>query len=398
MELDEDDPDLVMFSTFCQKVGKSDSHFLEGFLAELTGGGYEPNLPRGGSPEGRPSARKAPLTFYISPKNFQRKQQASRSPRKKEIQVSATPRKSKPRASLLDLQIDQVQVAKRYCTRQREACESLRLLIFGSVGNEMYKEAQKGKIFEQHRGSIEDVGKLEKVWSQMDLDHSGDIDHTEFMEYFQKSNMDRLLCMRCVKYLLSHASRGGHRGSLVKVTREDMMRLIWLKATPWDIAIMIQMFDFHRYLYARVTDPPRLPKKKRRQLLENFIYLDKLHTGVISFFDLVSGGLVDEFMMSELQSHYDLSGRGILSQDVFLEMLCPYGFRAHERVRRVVTEDGSTIVKVEVDCTSFNIDHDVPDLITGWILESDLGRFKTETDLTIRLEEAPAAEHSGLLS
>merc|ERR1711957_629872 len=118
---------------------------------------------------------------------------------------------------------------------------------------------------------------------------------------------------------------------------------------------MLHMFDFHVFLFARVPEPPRLPKKRRKELLENFHYLDKAHRGLITFTDLMTGGLVDEQMMKELSSKYDLNGEGILSEDVFLEMLCPYGYQAHERVQFIVNPDDSVICKVKVDCEKFHI-------------------------------------------
>merc|ERR1719174_3395075 len=110
------------------------------------------------------------------------------------------------------------------------------------------------------------------------------------------------------------------------------MRLIWLRATPEDISIMNQMFDLHKTLCARVKTPPLLPRKKRKQLLENFHFLDQKSSGYITYQDLVDGGIIDDQMMKDLRSKYDRTGKGIIREDDFLEMLCPHGCRAHERV------------------------------------------------------------------
>jgi len=411
-----DDPDLVIaegFSTFMQQVGHSNSHFLDGFLGELSGQGSE--AAGRASPHDRRLPRKAPLSFFFGPKSVVEqsvlgKRQAS-PPRKRgrgakdSAQNSAqnSPRCPNSGTSISKqhmVSVDHTEVIKRSSKRQQEACESLRILVFGTVGNEHWKESDKPKVFEQHRGSMKELGEFVGVWNQMDDDHSGDIDFGEFQDFFAKSKGDKLLCMRCVKYLL--ATAGHHvseqdglarKSNHVPVTRPDMLRLIWLKATNHDVDIMMQMFDFHTFLNARAPDPPVLPKKKRRQLLENFYYLDKESRGVIQYMDLMSGGLVDSEMMKELQEMHDPSGSGHLSQDVFLEMLCPYGFLAHERVQRIATTDDQLIVHCYVDCQpEFHLGYHE---VSGWILESEMDRLREQTSLSIRL--APAALVNDLL-
>merc|ERR1719305_1106888 len=106
----------------------------------------------------------------------------------------------------------------------REACESLRILVFGDLGNENSKA-----VFEQSRGTMEEVAKFVDLWLQIDEDDSGDIDISEFLEFFAKCKTDRLLCMRCVKFLLgSEASNDfgepsglvglSHRAAMAKCT------------------------------------------------------------------------------------------------------------------------------------------------------------------------------------
>mmetsp|Transcript_105195 Transcript_105195/g.339310 ORF Transcript_105195/g.339310 Transcript_105195/m.339310 type:complete len:931 (-) Transcript_105195:76-2868(-) len=103
--------------------------------------------------------------------------------------------------------------------RQREACESLRMLVFGHVGNEDWLVQDRHKIFEQQRGTEAEIDTFVEQWLLLDDDDSGTIDFNEFLDFFAKKKADKLLGMRCVRYLV---------GS----------RLLWLRATDADVAAM----------------------------------------------------------------------------------------------------------------------------------------------------------------
>jgi len=101
-------------------------------------------------------------------------------------------------------QFDSVKVEEtewRRGQRQREACEMLRILVFGCVGNEHFKSTEKNKIFEQSRGTSSEVGALVELWEKLDTDYSGDVDAVEFAEYFAEreggKEADKVLGLRC---------------------------------------------------------------------------------------------------------------------------------------------------------------------------------------------------------
>merc|ERR1712232_533216 len=122
-----------------------------------------------------------------------------------------------------------------------EACESLRFLVFGYISE---SRRSNGPFYEQACGSREEVLKLHSIWNQIDEDGSGDIEFTEFLTYFSKSKADRLLGMKCVKYLV------GNGNDATSCNIEDMMKLIWLKATTTDVNQMIHWFkeaEFQRF-------------------------------------------------------------------------------------------------------------------------------------------------------
>merc|ERR1712032_209402 len=113
--------------------------------------------------------------------------------------------------------------------------------------------------------------------------------------------------------------------------------------------------------------PPLLNKRKRRQLLGNFHYLDREGKGRILYTDLVEAGFVDVEMMHELMAQYDKDEDGSHDPEEFLEMLCPFGCRARESVTKVVDKKGRGMTLVVRDSEV--------DVFRGWLLDADLERL-----------------------
>jgi len=240
--------------------------------------------------------------------------------------------------------------------RQREACESLRMLVFGHVGNEDWLVQDRHKIFEQQRGTEAEIDTFVEQWLLLDDDDSGTIDFNEFLDFFAKKKADKLLGMRCVRYLVGRREDN-------QVCREDLIRLLWLRATDADVAAMEALFDLKKLQRAAVEPLPLLSKRRRRELLENFKDLDSQGKGLVPYTELVMAGLADEDMMKELQAKYDKDGNGTLDFEEFLEMLCPYGFRAHSKVKVAITKDGQAMRFATCKCGE--------NMFTGWFMETD---------------------------
>lgn len=228
--------------------------------------------------------------------------------------------------------------------KTREACESLRFLVFGTNANDKRIKEGGGGSLEQRCGTRDDVMQLHKIWDQIDEDGSGDVEFQEFLNFFSRSKADRLLGMRCVNYLIGKAKCEGNEDREGGCTVQDMMRLLWLKSTDVDLEKMMRWFCEAEYQRDRVPTPPLLPRRKRREILENFPRLKFGPSGRIGFRDLVESSLVDEVTMRSLWEFGEK--RESISEEDLLEMLCPNGYRAHPNAKSAVDRNGQLLMHV----------------------------------------------------
>lgn len=238
--------------------------------------------------------------------------------------------------------------------RTRDACESLRFLVFGAEG--MLGGSKKGKAFyEQRCGTREEVVQLQAVWTQMDEDGSGDVEFQEFLNYFGKSKADRLLGMRCVKYLIGALKDEGDEDEKPQGCGiEDMMKLIWLKAQADDISKMMEYFREAAFETERSPTPPVLPPKKRRELIENFPKID-IPDRPFTIDDIADTGLVDDTVIKDLKNKFACNSKDVITETLLLEMLGPHGYRAHRDVKKCFNADGEPLVHVSTGA------------FTGWL-------------------------------
>jgi len=341
-------------------------HWLE-YFSDLRDGqplrpGASPRVAE--SPLGRRGRRLSTGSSYGSPREEGEGGDAGRG-RRAGDSPSRSPRSrhSSKRASSAAPLADRSAEASPQDTQrqQREACESLRVLLFGHVGNEDWLIQDRQRIFELQRGTEAEIETFVEQWMLLDEDDSGTIDFSEFLDFFAKKKADKILGMRCVRYLVGRT--GEHH-----VDRSDLIRLLWLQASEEDVRAMEALFDLKKLARAAVEPPPLLPRRRRRELLENFRDLDNEGKGLVPYTELVLNGLADEDMMKELREKYDKDGNGTLDFEEFLEMLCPYGFRAHEEVKVAITKEGDAMRFATCMCGE--------NRFSGWFMEPDFLALK----------------------
>ena len=221
--------------------------------------------------------------------------------------------------------------------KRREACESLRMLVFGRIGNEHEISVKdKNKVFQQHQGTREELRDLHKLWLQLDTDNSGDVDMQEFASFFNRNKEQRLLGWKAQQYL----------GKTGQARVEDFLKLLYLESSEKDISEMRVIFDEEALFLKAVKEPPVIPLKVKRELLENFKHLDNSKAGFVTFQALVKGNILTEHEARELMAKYDTNNDGNIDENEFLEMLCPHGYRAYEDANFATDSGGAPIMKV----------------------------------------------------
>lgn len=240
--------------------------------------------------------------------------------------------------------------SRREEIKAREACESLRFLVFGAIqglGSGKRRQKESGGLFEQRCGTREEVVQLQKIWNQLDEDGSGDVDFNEFVNFFGRTKADRHLGYQCVRVLIENRCTTDDEGQATcKV--EDMMKLIWLKAGEKEISLMMGWFREAEFDRDRVKTPPVLPPRKRRAILDNFPpRAGYCPPGFMNWMDVKASSLMTETMLHELKEKCDPGQIVFIEEDKLLEVLCPNGYRAHNGVTRTVNKEGLPLIFVE---------------------------------------------------
>merc|ERR1712224_874627 len=97
--------------------------------------------------------------------------------------------------------------------------------------------------------------------------------------------------------------------------------------------------------------------------------------GRIHYNEMAEAGLVEQAIVTELQKKYDRGGDGMLDCEEFIEMLCPYGYRAHKGVRQAILLDGQCMSKVTCEVGRHKF--------AGWLMDRDAAEFQESTDLPL---------------
>eukprot|EP00746_Dinoflagellata_sp_MGD_P021300 gnl/MRDRNA2_/MRDRNA2_14973_c0_seq1.p1 gnl/MRDRNA2_/MRDRNA2_14973_c0~~gnl/MRDRNA2_/MRDRNA2_14973_c0_seq1.p1 ORF type:complete len:593 (+),score=106.97 gnl/MRDRNA2_/MRDRNA2_14973_c0_seq1:122-1900(+) len=218
----------------------------------------------------------------------------------------------------------------------RAASEGLRILCFGSVGNENERRHfEREKVFYETCGTKEQIAKLWKLWTLLDVDGSNRVDIGEFNAYAEKNFENRKACDKVSAVLLCKKS---------SFTFEDFVKCMWPCAQGPDIEKMKKMLKEQMRLMQRVKTPPLLDSSEFEGLIQTFRHFDADGSGTISIQELVDSGLLDADQAGQYMKEWDEDGNGELDELEFTRMLCPVGFRAYPETRIATDSDGNQIV------------------------------------------------------
>lgn len=253
-------------------------------------------------------------------------------------------------------------------SEKREGCQMIRFFVFGNTPS--VDARTRDAVFAESIGSLEQVQGLHKMWVKMDADRSGRVDVGEFRPFVETTIKDRVPLLIALNggpgrvpdpglptwaqlFPADEAGRFASRlcdrlsnillGKKSSMALEDMMKLIWLAATPKEVREMKQWCrDFEEAnLRTRVKTPPPLDESEYQGLVSVFRHYDVDGVGFLRMEDLVGMGLLYEGQQDEYFSRWDQNGDGILDEAEFCDMMCPVGFRANSKSEVGSLPDGT---------------------------------------------------------
>jgi hypothetical protein len=265
---------------------------------------------------------------------------------------------------------------KKQSSSRREASALVRFLVFGEVPSDlkpMRKEDESTNVSDL-KPCREDVivttgqvRRLTSFWDDLDPDRSGDVDLVEFKncmsqklrESFMEISPDQVMpywarmtpSEKAVNDFSKFVSRlreriAGHLfGKQSTFSLEDLMKLIWLGATPADLRTTRTMFEdmCSESRRSRVKTPATLQPFQYQELCAVFRhYCD--FGDLLSFDQMVISGLVDSEKAVQLRREWDHGGNGMLDMARFCEIMCPSGYRATAQSTVGSTEDDTRVV------------------------------------------------------
>eukprot|EP00927_Polykrikos_kofoidii_P040418 TRINITY_DN34557_c0_g1_i1.p1 TRINITY_DN34557_c0_g1~~TRINITY_DN34557_c0_g1_i1.p1 ORF type:complete len:629 (+),score=98.81 TRINITY_DN34557_c0_g1_i1:76-1962(+) len=272
-----------------------------------------------------------------------------------------------PHANILEA----VGYSSKMSKMRREASQSLRMFLFGSITDSKKVLTAKDidRVLRDRIGSREQVKMLHGLWNNLDDDRSGYVDITEFRTFVEQAMKDiiaakserRQTTAPCFsmavfehgtldenrKFGQKLCDRVGHALLGMKTTfvLEDMMRIIWPCCTASDMKTMKAWCNEIELTAWRAPTPRHLSSEEFDALAAVFRYFDNDGSGSVTVEELVGSGLMDKE-----QAHACVMDAGGADEDAelsmlkFCEMFCPTGFRAHSKAKVGTDQKGRRLV------------------------------------------------------
>lgn len=210
---------------------------------------------------------------------------------------------------------------------KKNSCRCLRLVVFGRVGDEDAKSKKEAeKIFEEEKGTYQDVVKFYQAWKELDADFSGEVTFRELLDF---GRMRGLVPMheRALKAVLNPDSID-ERYKVIQMS--ELMLIIWPKAQMADRVWMNGIVDQLALAGGDhiTTEPEPLSEDLILQFKEAFVGIQKTH-GHVTLRNLVDAGVITQDMVYETMRshvHLGLQEDGQLGLQDFMQVMCPKGY------------------------------------------------------------------------
>lgn len=281
----------------------------------------------------------------------------------------STPRKSEINAAKPSTQ-------SRLPQAKKEACEALRIMIFGSVGNEGLISHKEKELWFQtlNMGSRKQAHQLLIAWNLMTKDGAilrADIPTVltvattllkEHLDAFigQEEDFDKIPQWFPIKTLEEipkqvhgiqeklQQALGAKRGT---ISIEDLIKLLWPAAQSSDIRDIrrVGKETLEEAERQTVLPPKELPEEDLEGLKSVFRTIDIYGHGRLSLEQMVDDG----FMVFDAASRrdfafWDKDGDGHINETEFCGLMCPTGYRVDSKATYGTSEEGVPLCYDEV--------------------------------------------------
>lgn len=247
--------------------------------------------------------------------------------------------------------LERMEPGKPISLERREACEAIRLFLFGATGHEgIEARKEKKKFFYDGEGTAEQCSSLYRFWGQLDPAFTGITGIYQFQAHLHHVHYKlKAHGQKVVSFLLS---REKNRFSV-----EDIVRIIWPGSSNMELSSMKASLleEYEKASRVCIVRPQLLPEEDREALTRIFKQLDSNREGMVSFQSLEDARdeldlpLVDCNAVRSYAATWDPEGSGYFGLEAFLQMMCPAGFYASAESKVAVSPDGDRICRSSSD-------------------------------------------------
>jgi len=249
--------------------------------------------------------------------------------------------------------VERLVQGKAVSLERREACEAIRLFLFGSIGHEGIEAHHlsaywKKKVFSDGEGTAAQCLLLYDFWGRLDPAFNWVTTIYHLQTYLHQVHpRKRALGLKFVSFLVSREKS--------RFSVEDIMRIIWPSTSGIEMArmkaLMAEENEAIKRKKSKKASPPILPDDEREALTRIFEQLDSNQEGRVSFQaledtrDELHLPLVDSDVVRTYAAIWDSEGSGYFGLETFLQMMCPAGFRACAESNFAMNSDGDRICR-----------------------------------------------------
>jgi hypothetical protein len=218
---------------------------------------------------------------------------------------------------------------------QRDTCVMMRATLLGKVGDEHDttgndRNNRDTTVFDNPQGTPNESWIVWQIWNAMDTNCVGYVEAFDFIKWFSSRG----------KLSLAPKLWKSVSGKEDRITLLNILRSLWPRAQSDDFdAMRLVMEERKTRELNLVPAPEEMSHEQRFDLIKVFEFLDSDGSGEISMKELEEAGF-----MSKEDAHFNVTkfsgGKSGLDVEMFLEMMCPHGYRYSKNSTTAYADSG----------------------------------------------------------